>query len=248
MRVSIFWLAMSVLLSIACFSPVVAAQLVNSTDKIEVDADSTGADAVSGRLTFTNISIRQGAVSISANTAESSSLDFSNSTWTFRGKVRLTSPTASVEASQLELRFANRRIRSAMISGSPLKYIANNNTATQIDGQSADVRFSNSAITTITLTGSPLLISRAGENGARTEGQANTVNFDAATENLELLGDARLGEGGNQITGNRITYNLKTRRVLAAANEQGDGRVRIVIDPTENNTTSTDTSLTEDQE
>jgi len=213
--------------------PSAIAQLANTVDKIEVDADSTGADAVSGRLTFTNISIRQGDLSISANFAESSTLDFTNSTWTFRGKVRVQSPGASVDASQLELKFSNKQIRSAQINGAPLRYTANNFSAMQIVGQSANIRFINNAIAKVILSGTPMTISRSDDSGSRTEGQADMISFDAPTENIELLGNARLGEGGNQITGNRITYNLKSQRVLAAANEQGDGRVRIVIDPSD---------------
>ena len=48
---------------------------------------------------------------------------------------------------------------------------------------------------------------------------------------MRLSGDAWLCEGNNEITSDTIVYDIAAERVLADAGEDGDGRVRIVITP-----------------
>ena len=213
------------------------AQLVDSTLPIEVEADATGADARTGKVTFTNIAIRQGPLSIVADSAESSTLGFDDSTWTFQGGVKLSAPDSVLDANRMTLQFVNKRIQRATLTGSPLRYTDSSDAGTKVIARSADVRFSRNAIATVRLAGDPIELSReaTGER-KRIEGKAQEVSYDASTDNLELTGSAELGEGPNRITGNQITYNLGTRQVLAAANEQGEGRVHITINPSSDET------------
>ncbi len=212
------------------------AQLVDSSQPIEMEADSTGADARTGKVTFTNISIRQGPLSIKADHAESSTLGFDDSTWIFRGNVALNAPTSALNASRMTLRFANKQIQRAILTGAPLQYSDNLDNGTRVIAQQADLKFSRSTISTVDLTGAPIELSRAATaDSSRTEGKANAISYDAASSNLRMTGDAELGEGVNRITGNQITYNLITRQVIAAGNEQGEP-VRITIIPTSDDT------------
>lgn len=213
------------------------AQLVNASLPIEMEADSTGADARTGKVTFNNISIRQGPLSIVADSAESSTLDFDDSTWTFRGRVKLDAPQSSLTANRMTLRFASKRIRQATLSGAPLEYTDKLENGTQVIAEQADVRFAQNAINTVELSGSPIELYRAATaDSKRTEGRADVISFDAASSNLQLSGNAELGEGDNRITGNQITYNLNTRQILAAANELGEGKVHITINPDNSDT------------
>ncbi len=215
------------------------AQLVNSSQPIEMEADSTGADATTGKVTFTNISIRQGPLSIKADHAESSTLGFDDSTWIFRGNVALNAPASTLQASRMTLRFANKQIQQATLTGAPLQYTDNLDNGTRVVAQKAEVKFARNAISTVELEGTPIELSRAATpDSTRTEGKANSISYDAASSTLQLTGNAELGEGVNRITGNQITYNLATRQVLAAANEQGEGKVHITINPTSDNTSS----------
>ncbi|MFK8030243.1 MAG: LptA/OstA family protein [Gammaproteobacteria bacterium] len=219
--------------SVFALAPLSHAQLANSSLPIEMEADSTGADARTGKVTFTNISIKQGALSIVANHAETSTLDFDDSTWVFRGNVKLNAPESALNATRMTLRFANKQIQQAILTGTPLQYTDNQDNGTRVVAEKADLVFSSNAIAKVELTGTPIEMSRAAtEDSKRTEGRANSITYDAATNNLSLSGDAELGEGPNRITGNQITYNLQNRQVLAAANEQGDGKVYITINPT----------------
>lgn len=220
------------------FAPPTFAQLVNSSLPIEMEADSTGADARTGKVTFTNISIRQGPLSIVADQAESSTLDFNDSTWVFRGNVKLDAPQSSLNASRMTLNFADKRIQRALLTGAPLSYTDKLDNGTRVVAEQADVRFARNSISTVELSGSPIELSRAAtDTGKRTEGRANVISYDAASSNLQLSGDAELGEGVNRITGNQITYNLTTRQILAAANELGEGKVHITINPDSGDTT-----------
>ncbi len=213
-------------------APVSFAQLVDSSLPIEMEADTTGADARTGKVSFTNISIRQGPLSILANSAESSTLDFDDSTWTFQGNVKLTAPGSELEASRMTLRFVRKRIERATLAGSPLRYTGSAESGTQVVARSANVAFARNAIASVSLEGSPIELSRAASaDSKQMQGKANSMTYDASSDNLELTGDAELGEGANLITGNQITYNLTSRQVLAAANELGEGRVHITINP-----------------
>ncbi len=217
------------------------AQLVDSSLPIEMEADATGADARTGTVSFTNISIRQGPLSILANSAESSTLDFDDSTWTFQGNVRLSAPGSELEAGRMTLRFVSKRISRATLSGSPLRYTGSAESGTEVVARSANVAFARNSISSVELEGTPIELNRAAsDENKRMQGKANSMTYNADTDNLELTGDAELGEGANLITGNQITYNLSTRQVLAAANELGEGRVHITINPSSDDESSPD--------
>ncbi|MEM7083532.1 MAG: LptA/OstA family protein [Pseudomonadota bacterium] len=234
-----------VMLLIALFTCAGAqAQFANSSLPIEMEADSTGADANTGKVTFTNIAIRQGPLSIRADRAESSALGFDNSTWTFRGNVTLDAPQSNLSASQMTLRFREKRLESAEFAGSPLRYADKLDSDTRVTARRADVRFTRNAVASVELSGAPIELSRAAdEDGQRTEGKADAISYDASTSDLRLTGNAELGEGANRITGNQITYNLISRQVTAAADEQGDRKVHITINPS-----TGDTTITSDQD
>lgn len=224
------WLTL--LLAVALVISNSQAQLVDSSLPIEMEADATGADARTGKVTFTNISIRQGPLSIVAKSAESSTLGFDDSTWTFSGNVKLTAPGSALSANRMTLRFVNKRIEQAALTGEPLEYTGSADSGTRVIARTANVRFSRNTIASVELAGTPIELSRAASADSKSmEGKANAMTYSATTDNLELTGDAELGEGANRITGNQITYNLSTRQVLAAANELGEGRVHITINP-----------------
>jgi lipopolysaccharide transport protein LptA len=76
------------------------------------------------RVLLHNIIIYQGGsvLRIAAQTAEASSLDFTNSTWTLDGAVQVRTQQGQLEAAHATVRFAAGRLGNALASGAPASF------------------------------------------------------------------------------------------------------------------------------
>lgn len=97
-------------------------QLAGPGLPISLDADSSEFDRRNNVMVFRMITIRQGDLTISANQARSSELDFGNAEWIFTGNVLMTSPNARLEAQSATLRFLEHDLRSARVVGKPAAF------------------------------------------------------------------------------------------------------------------------------
>lgn len=89
---------------------------------IDLDADASEFDRRNDRLSFTGLSIRQGDLGITADSAEATRLDFDDSVWTFRGNVVIQSATTRTWSDTAEVRFLAHRLESARLSGQPARF------------------------------------------------------------------------------------------------------------------------------
>lgn len=81
-------------------------------------------------------------------------------------------------------------------------------------------------------TGNPAHFSQLPDGSeVRVEAEAKTIEYDAATGELVLKGGARVVQGANTFTGERIEYNTHNATVSASKGETGQGRVRATIEP-----------------
>lgn len=86
------------------------------------------------------------------------------------------------------------------------------------------------------LEGRPARLEHAAAPGGRGQAtlpvsaSARSLRYDAASGWVDLEGEARLTRGPDEITGERIRYNLVERRVQASGARPGE-QVRIVITP-----------------
>jgi lipopolysaccharide transport protein LptA len=103
-----------------------------------------------------------------------------------------------------------------------------------IECDSADMRFNDHQLTLATITGAPATfrLTRADSDDV-TYAEAANLSYDLTTGTIEFSGDARITEGGNQISSNLLVYNIIEQRINAQASEDGDGRVRITYTPPE---------------
>jgi len=95
----------------------------------------------------------------------------------------------------------------------------------------ATVKFLDSRVQTATVRGGPAEF--AGEVGAgRTpaRGHAQQIDYDIASGDVRLSGEAWLSDGRSEINGARIVYNLAAQRVQAEG-PSGGGRVSGTIRP-----------------
>jgi lipopolysaccharide transport protein LptA len=92
---------------------------------IVVDADSSEADLAKGTGAFTNITITQGKVKLTADHAHGSyPVDFKNSHWTFDGHVKLDDDErhGNLRADEAVVDFRNGRIEHATVTGKPAEF------------------------------------------------------------------------------------------------------------------------------
>jgi lipopolysaccharide export system protein LptA len=92
------------------------------TAPISLEAASSEFDRRNDRLSFTQLSIRQGEVQITADRALATRLDFEDSTWTFRGNVVIESPTTRAWSDTAQVHFLQHRLDSARLTGAPARF------------------------------------------------------------------------------------------------------------------------------
>ncbi|MDH5325528.1 MAG: lipopolysaccharide transport periplasmic protein LptA [Gammaproteobacteria bacterium] len=84
----------------------------------------------------------------------------------------------------------------------------------------------------VTAIGSPVRYVQEGKiNSENIKGEANTMEYFAREKRLLLLENARLTQGGNAFSGNRIDYDTQKEVVTAAVDESGQQRVQVTIQP-----------------
>ncbi|MBM4196001.1 MAG: lipopolysaccharide transport periplasmic protein LptA [Gammaproteobacteria bacterium] len=160
---------------------------------INLNADSSEFDRRDNRLLFRGLTITQGTLSVRADTAEASRLDFENSQWTFRGNVEIDNGGARVYCEDARLNFQGHELKVAALAGKPAIF----------EQKRAD--------------------------GKVTRGRAATIDYDVAGGSLAMSGNAQVNDGANEVSGDRITYDL--RREYVTAQSGSNGPVVFKIDP-----------------
>jgi lipopolysaccharide transport protein LptA len=74
-------------------------------------------------LKFGAITITQGQIRITADSAVASGLDFKDSNWEFSGTVRISMPESSLASDTARVRFADGEIASALVTGAPATFV-----------------------------------------------------------------------------------------------------------------------------
>jgi lipopolysaccharide transport protein LptA len=163
---------------------------------ISLQAASSDFDYRNNTLRFRQVQITQGNVSVEADEANATGLNFENSSWTFHGNVRIEVEGGSLSSDEANVTFVNNQIERATINGSPASF---------------EHKLDNSA--------------------ELARGSAATIQYEFATGTVRLTEDAFLTDGRNDIRGQSLVYSIAEQRVLAGADEQGNERVRITINP-----------------
>lgn len=87
-----------------------------------IDADQTDYDGKTSMLRFTGLRLTQGGISIHADVAHASRMDFDDSIWRFSGNVEFDVDEGRVTCDSADLRFANFQLQVATIEGSPATF------------------------------------------------------------------------------------------------------------------------------
>ncbi|GEM_PF-6472329 len=88
---------------------------------------------------------------------------------------------------------------------------------------------------TAKITGTPAHLDHAGEPNEKGEptpnitADANTLVYDSRTSVVDVIDNARMTRGKDEVTGSNIRYNVAERRIQATGGD--GGQVKIVIQP-----------------
>ena len=93
----------------------------------------------------------------------------------------------------------------------------------------AELVFLGHQLRSATLNGKPARFQQPRVGGKLTQGRAGTIDYNVTGGTVRLVTDAWLSDGANEVTGERISYDLR-REYVTADSEKG-GQVRMKINP-----------------
>ena len=89
---------------------------------ISLDAQSSELDYKNNNLIFRKVRITQGNMSVAADQAQATGLDFENSRWVFRGNVKITMNQGQLTSDEAEITFAKKLLAKAIVNGKPAAF------------------------------------------------------------------------------------------------------------------------------
>lgn len=144
-----------------------------------------------------------------------------------QGDLKIRADKASVAGG---LNYQNSQLT---ISGS----VRINGPGGNLQSDAAVVSFANNLITRAIITGAPAQFEQQGDTGVEpARGRANTIDYETATGNVILKGEAWLSDGCKEARADQLVYNIRTQSgsgqpAGVTPSPGGTGRVRFVIKP-----------------
>ena len=109
--------ALALLALTLAVSPALAVKVEQQS--ISLDAQSSELDYKNNNLVFHKVRIAQGTMSVAADQAQATGLDFENSHWVFRGNVKITMEQGQLASDEAEITFAKKLLSKAIVNGKP---------------------------------------------------------------------------------------------------------------------------------
>src|ERR1700693_6524254 len=89
---------------------------------ISLDAQSSELDYKNNNLIFHKVRITQGNMSVAADQAQATGLDFENSRWVFRGNVKITMDQGQLTSDEAEITFAKKLLSKELVNRNPAAF------------------------------------------------------------------------------------------------------------------------------
>ena len=99
-----------------------AAQAAATASREPIQLEAAGPmelDYGNNQLLFRKVKISQGAMSIVADVARATGVDFDNSHWVFQGSVHIQMPQGQLAADSADVTFEQKLVQRALITGKP---------------------------------------------------------------------------------------------------------------------------------
>ncbi len=156
--------------------------------------------------------------------AASSEFDRRNNRLVFRrlqitqGKLRITADLA--EATRLDFENSRWVFRGNVVI---------DNQGARVFCDAADIQFLGHQLRNAQLTGAPARFEQQRPGSRLTQGHAGAIEYDVPAATIRLSNNAWLSDGDNEVSGERISYDLAREYVIA--DSDADGQVRMRINP-----------------
>lgn len=172
----------------------------------------------------TNAQLSDLRLPISLN-AESTDYDGKNSMLMFKG-LRLTQGNIGIQADEGQASKLDFADSVWQFSGNVIIDVDNGH----IECDSADLRFIDHQLRIADIKGSPATfeLTRAGSDDT-TYAEAGKLRYDLLEGTIEFSENAKIIEGGNQISSSFLIYNIQEQRINAQGD--GEGGVKIIYTP-----------------
>jgi len=89
---------------------------------ILIEAQSSEMDFKNNNLIYRKVRITQGTMSVAADQAQGSGLDFDNSHWVFRGNVKIAMQQGLLTSDEADITFTNKLLSKAVVNGNPAAF------------------------------------------------------------------------------------------------------------------------------
>jgi lipopolysaccharide transport protein LptA len=102
-----------------------AGAVTPTREPIHLDAQSSELDYGTNQLLFQKVKIAQGAMSVSADLAHATGLDFENSHWVFQGGVKIVMVQGEMSSDEADVTFEKKLLTTALVTGKPASFTQN---------------------------------------------------------------------------------------------------------------------------
>ncbi len=89
---------------------------------IQLTASSLNYDSNKGVVEYGAVTITQGQIRITADSAVTTGVNFDDSKWQFHGTVRISMPDGALASDTADVRFARGEVQSASVTGAPATF------------------------------------------------------------------------------------------------------------------------------
>lgn len=166
--------------------------------------------------------------------ADRSELDLRANRVVFRG-LRITQGTVGIEADRGETRFDGGN--KLDFDDSTWQFEGNVRIevdTARIESDSAELRFTDHRLARARVQGAPARFRDSqGPQGNPIEGEAGRFEYDLGAAEIRFEENARIREGGNEITGSLLLYDIADQKVLARGDDGARDRVTLTVIPPE---------------
>ncbi len=176
--------------------------------------------------------------------AEFSDYDGKNSMLLFRG-LRLTQGPISIEADEGRASKLDFKESVWQLAGNVVIVVNDG----RIECDLANLEFIDNQLRIADISGSPAKfdLQRPGLS-ERTYAEAEQLRYDLLDNAIEFSGNAKIVEGGNQISSGFLVYNIAEQRIQAEGSDSDDGRVKITFTPSEQDGDTDEAAASDDSD
>jgi len=100
-----------------------------------------------------------------------------------------------------------------------------------ITADEAEVNKVDGKVNSVTFRGKPAFLEQEIEEQGLVQAEANTIDYQVASGLVTLTGNADVTHPQYQISGESLTYDLNVQHFEGSGDENGNGRINILLDP-----------------